>query len=380
MRVLHVTDCYLPRLGGIEMQVSDLVTAQRAAGHTVEVATATCGDELHGVHRVVARMPFDLPVHPRGVGRLTTLMASWRPDVVHVHVGAVSPFGWMGVRAALRTGMAVVVTVHSMWDPVTRGIYTALKMAFDWHRWGLVATAVSTAAAVPVHAVAGGPVHVIPNGLDLSGWRPTSTTPRSDGEVHLIAVGRLAPRKQPLRLLKLLLIARAAVPPTIPMRATIIGDGPARGSMDRFVAANGMTSWVSMPGRYSRGEVAEVLSTGDIFIAPAPLESFGIAALEARAVGLPIVARSQSGVADFVSHGESGLLGDTFEDMAAAIALLCTDHELRTSIARHNRAVPPAVGAWPAVLDDIMRCYQQAQSRPSTVPHGMKRLRTKPIT
>jgi phosphatidylinositol alpha 1,6-mannosyltransferase len=363
--ILHVSDCYLPRLGGIEIQVGDLVAAQRAAGHRVEVATATAGRDLPGVHRLATRMPFELPVHPLGAARLAGLMAELRPDVVHVHAGAVSPFAWQGVQAAVRARLAVVVTVHSMWDAATRGIYTALRMAFNWHRPGLVITAVSTAAAIPVRAVAGPdiPVHVIPNGLDVAGWRPRPPSARYDGTVHVVAVGRLAPRKQPLRLLQLLLAARSQVPAGVAMRATIVGDGPARGSMERFAAAKGLTSWVSMLGRCSRDQVADVLSTGDIFVAPAPKESFGIAALEARAAGLPIVARAGSGVGDFVRHGADGLLAGSFQDMATAIARLSTDHALRERIIQHNRAVPPAVGSWPTVLEHLERCYRQAQQR-----------------
>ncbi|GAA2355994.1 glycosyltransferase family 1 protein [Nonomuraea africana] len=368
MRILHVSDCYLPRLGGIEVQVADLVSMQREAGHTVEVATATRGDELPLVHRIVARMPFDLPVHPRGVGRLTRLMTSGRPDVVHVHAGAVSPFAWMGVRAAVRAGLPVVVTVHSMWDPFTRALYTALRLGFEWHTWGLVATAVSSAAAVPIRAVAGRgtPVHVVSNGLDISAWRPSPGESAMSGaaygdEVHLVAVGRLAPRKQPVRLLRLLHAVRARVPSAVPLRATIIGDGPARGSMERFLAANGMTSWVSLPGRRTREEIAKVLSSGDVFIAPAPRESFGIAALEARAAGLPVVARSQSGVADFVRHGKEGLLGRSFDDLVAAVVRLSTDTSLRESITEHNRSTPPAAGSWPLILEGFDRCYAEAR-------------------
>lgn len=361
-----MSDCYLPRLGGIEVQVADLVRMQREAGHEVEVATATKGEPLPGVHRIVARMPFDLPVHPFGVGHLTRLMTSWRPDVVHVHTGAVSPFAWMGVRAAVRAGLPAVVTVHSMWDPVTRGLYTALRLLFEWHRWGLVATTVSNAAARPIRAVAGRriPVNVVPNGLDVSGWRHVGSGARGhDGEVHVVAVGRLAPRKQPVRLLKLLRAARAKVPPAVPMRATIIGDGPARSSMERFLREHGMSGWVSLPGRHTREEIAKVLASADVFVAPAPRESFGIAALEARAAGLPVVARAQSGVSDFVRHGEEGLLGATFDDLADALATLIADGELRERIAAHNRDTAPSVGAWPAVLEGFDRCYAQVRER-----------------
>lgn len=363
VRIFHVSDCYLPRLGGIEVQVADLVRMQRQAGHEVSVATATRGEPLPGVRRIVARMPFDLPVHPFGVGHLTRWITSSRPDVVHVHTGAVSPFAWMGVRAAARAGTPCVVTVHSMWDPVTRGIYRLLRLAYGWQRWGLVATTVSNAAAAPIRRVAGPlvPVRVVSNGIDLSGWAPVPGAPDRRDEVHIVAVGRLAPRKQPIRLLKLLQAARARVPARIPMRATIVGDGPARRQMERFVARHGMGGWVSLPGRYTREQIAKVLESADVFVAPAPRESFGIAALEARAAGVPVVARAQSGVADFVADGTEGLLGRTLGDLARAVARLCVDRELRESIAAHNRVTPPGAGSWPAVLEGFERAYERAR-------------------
>lgn len=359
-----MSDCYLPRLGGIEVQVADLVRMQREAGHTVLVATATGGEPIEGVRRFVARMPFDLPVHPFGVGHLTRLMTSWRPEVVHVHTGAVSPFAWMGVRAAVRAGIPAVVTVHSMWDPVTRWVYRLLRWIFEWHRWGLVATAVSNAAAVPIRSVAGRgvPVNVVSNGLDLSGWLP-GTAGGADDEVHIVAVGRLAPRKQPVRLLKLLHAVRGRVPSSVRLRATIVGDGPARASMERFLDKHGMAGWVSLPGRYTREQIAKVLASADIFVAPAPRESFGIAALEARAAGLPVVARAQSGVADFVRPGKEGLLGRTFDELVDGVARLATDTELRRSIIAHNQSTEPTAGSWPVVLDGFNRCYDQARSR-----------------
>ncbi|GHH66971.1 glycosyl transferase [Streptosporangium violaceochromogenes] len=365
MRILHVSDCYLPRLGGIEVQVADLIRVQREAGHQVEVATATPGKPLPGVHRIVAKLPFDLPVHPFGGAHLLRLMAARRPDVVHVHTGAVSPFAWMGVRAAVRAGLPAVVTVHSMWDPVTRGVYRGLRLLFEWHRWGLVGTSVSEAAALPVRAVAGRgvPVHVVSNGLDVSGWRSSRPVRHGPQEpVHVVAVGRLAPRKQPVRLLRLLREARAQVPGETPMRATVVGDGPARSQMERYLRANGMSGWVSLPGRYSRDRIRELLASADVFVAPAPRESFGLAALEARSAGVPVVARAQSGVADFVRPGKEGLLGQSFDGLVASVARLVRDRELREAIAAHNRETEPVRSSWPAVLEGFEQCYAEARA------------------
>ncbi|MFD2349479.1 glycosyltransferase [Nonomuraea ferruginea] len=175
-----------------------------------------------------------------------------------------------------------------------------------------------------------------------------------------MAVGRLAPRKQPVGLLRILEKARARVPAAIPLRATVVGDGPARPAMERYLARHGMSGWVSLPGRYSRERIAKVLESADVFVAPAPRESFGIAALEARTAGLPVVARTQSGVADFVEHGTEGLLGRDPGAVAEAVARLCEDRGLRERITRHNRANPPAAGSWPTVLAGFDRAYAEA--------------------
>lgn len=72
MRITHVTDCYLPLLGGIETQVSRLAAQQAAAGQHVEVVTTTpaapgehgVSREVHDgvtIHRVAARIPVATP-------------------------------------------------------------------------------------------------------------------------------------------------------------------------------------------------------------------------------------------------------------------------------------------------------------------------------
>lgn len=79
LRIAHVSDCYSPRLGGIEVQVAELTRRQADAGHETHVITATRahdqaepdGGPAAGprVHRVAAAIPFELPIHP---GRAST--------------------------------------------------------------------------------------------------------------------------------------------------------------------------------------------------------------------------------------------------------------------------------------------------------------------
>jgi phosphatidylinositol alpha 1,6-mannosyltransferase len=377
MKIVHISDCFLPRLGGIEIQVAELTRLQKEHGHQVSVITATpnrsrtAPEHPADVRRIIAPVPWELPVHPRAGHELRGALEELRPDVVHIHVGVVSPFAWSGVREAVRLGLPSVVTVHSMWDPVTQGIYRTLDRLVGWRSWPMVGTTVSAAAAAPIRAVAGGGVDigVVGNGIDPAGWRLSSRA-RTGGEevVHAVAVGRLAPRKRPIALLRLLDAAHRRLPPGVQLRATIVGDGPARPAMERHIQRHGLGGWIRLAGRLDRAEIQQVLGTADLFVAPAIKESFGIAALEARTAGVPIVAYTRSGIADFVSSGVEGLLADTERGLVDAIVRLAGDAPLRHRIAAYNRATEPAECTWPATLKGFDEQYDAARERVGLLP------------
>jgi glycosyltransferase involved in cell wall biosynthesis len=128
----------------------------------------------------------------------------------------------------------------------------------------------------------------------------------------------------------------------------LFGEGPERARLERFADRNDMTGWVSMPGRVRRDALRERYWDSDIYLTPARLEAFGIAALEARTAGLPVVARLDTGVGDFVVDGVNGLLGGDDMALAQGLARLVTDRRLRLGIAAHNREVGPDQD-WPSV-------------------------------
>lgn len=374
--VMHVSDCYLPRLGGIEIQVAELARVQTMAGCPAHVVTATpahvsvCATpDDPFVHRVVVPLPYELPVHPRAARALAHVFADVAPDVVHVHVGVVSPFAWTAVAQAMHAGLPTVVSVHSMWDPVTSAMYRMLDVA-RWRSWPIVIAAVSTAAARRVQRVLGAraQARVIPDGIDPGGWPQVPDAVRRGDVLHVVAVGRLAPRKQPFTLLDVLGRTQAVAGLTGRMRATIVGDGPAQPWMRRYLARNGMTDWVRLAGRIDREQLPALLATADVFLAPARREAFGLAALEARCVGIPVVARADTGVADFITHGQEGLLGHGVLGLRAALLQLLTDAELRCRIAAHNRATPPTRFAWPHIRQQLDDCYAEAGTLATRTP------------
>jgi glycosyltransferase involved in cell wall biosynthesis len=120
-----------------------------------------------------------------------------------------------------------------------------------------------------------------------------------------------------------------------------------------------MGGWVRLPGRVTRDELRGRYAASDIFVAPAPLESFGIAALEARTVGLPVVGRRGSGVQEFVKDGLNGYLATDDEAMADRLARLVTDDGLRESMKAYNRSTPPEQ-SWGRILDGAEAEYRRA--------------------
>ena len=114
LKIALISDCYVPRLGGIEMQVHDLARQLQRAGHEVVVVTTTGGpDVVDGVrvHRIdVPLLPFDIPFTRRAFRCVADVLASERVDVAHFHGGVVSPLAYKGARDAQRAGIPVVVT------------------------------------------------------------------------------------------------------------------------------------------------------------------------------------------------------------------------------------------------------------------------------
>ena len=365
LRIALVSDCYVPRLGGIEMQVHDLARHLVAAGHEVVVLTTTAGPtEIDGVrvHRIdVPLLPFDIPFTRRAFREVSRLLRVERVDVVQFHGGVVSPLAYVGARSAQRMGLPTVVTVHCMWDYATP-FFSLLDRMTKWGRWPIVLSAVSEVAAAPIRRMAGGraEVVVLPNGIDNDQW-VIEPVPRDDDVVTFVSVMRLAPRKRPMHLLRMFHEMVGRLPVGRRARLVIIGDGPELSQMEKFIRSHGLTGAVDLVGRRTRDEIRTIFSTSDVFVAPANLESFGIAALEARCSGLPVIAKQQTGIREFVTHGREGLLASSDADMVDLLELVVVDDELRTRMTEHNRSTPSAVD-WSDVVRQNVAAYELAIS------------------
>lgn len=379
MKVALLSDCYLPRLGGIEVQVHDLAGQLRAHGHEVEVFTATPGShgERHGfietvdevrVHRMALRLPWELPVNPLAPPEVRRRLADGGFDVAHVHMGVVSPFATDMADVALGLGLPTAITWHCLIER-SRPLFRLTGHARRWASRGAALSAVSGVAADAVRSVVrGAEVRVLPNGIDVGLWAPPRLREPEPGEptgstapVRVLAAMRLAARKRPIAVLEVAAAARELLPADVRFTVELMGEGPERRRLEQFAGAHHMEPWLRLPGRVSRDELRRRYWASDLYLTPARLEAFGIAALEARTAGLPVLARAGTGVGEFVEDGVNGLLAADDEALAGCLAKLVLDAPLRAQIARRNATTPPSQ-SWPEVVATAVEEYARARS------------------
>ncbi len=381
MHILHISDAFAPRRGGIETQVAGLAQRQAAAGHRVEVLTCTAPQASLWRAWVARAMPApdEAPMVPAGgVGTpiqvlrggipwpripassaaVTEVLTTRAPDVVHAHLSVLSPLALLGVRAAVRSGVPVVVTMHSLWWWAT-GLYRIADRVNHWGGWPVRWTAVSDLAARPLHRVIGhrAEIAVLPNGIDAEAWRIDRA--QDDDTVTVVSVMRFALRKRPRALLDIVQDVHRRLPEGIRLRVVVIGDGSQRGRMERRIRRAGLTGVVELVGPQTPEQIRRHYRTADVYLAPARLESFGIAALEARCAGLPVVALRHTGIAGFIHDGVNGLLAEDDDGLADAVLRLADSAPLRAEMARHN-ALPLTGVSWPEVMSACLHSYELA--------------------
>ena len=374
MRIVHAADSFAPDIGGIETQVEALSRYQRDQGHEVTVITA--------VHEVA---DLDLTVVRAAGGRWLTVAFPWRNyrivadvldgapvDVVHAHFTVISPMAIYVARAASRRGIPVAITVHSLWWRVA--VATRLcTLPFGWGRIRAAWSGVSSVAAEHVRRTLPrvGQVSVVPNLVDTRWWRPTGQIRETgSGEIRLVLVGRLKKRKHVDEFIDTLARVRPRVSNDLAVKVSIVGDGPRREDLQRKIDQLGLADWVTLLGHCNAADIRAILHEADLFIASSRQESFGIAALEARAAGLPVVGYRGNGLVDFITDGTEGVLAADADEMAEALVTLLGRPDELDRLRKTTTTTPPSVTVREAVgaVESLYRRALAMHRRSSPIP------------
>jgi glycosyltransferase involved in cell wall biosynthesis len=287
--------------------------------------------------------------------RVRRLVRELRPDLLHaLHL---TSYGFLAglcdVRPTVVSVWGTDILEAPGWSPV-HYIVTRYALARADH---VTATGLRLANATLRYTPRAKPVTIVPYGVDLARFQPLARNGAHASEVVVGAVARLSPEKGLDDLLRAVaqLGGRG-----MPLRVVLAGDGPWRARLARLAERLGLAERVDFRGEITHERVPAVLGEFDIFAMPSRAEGFGVAALEAQAMELPVVATRVHGIPDVVQDGVTGLLvppRDT-EALADAIARLAADAELRVAMGRAGRAFVEARYRWEENTAQMERLYR----------------------
>jgi glycosyltransferase involved in cell wall biosynthesis len=329
-----------------------LLLADAGSIHTRRWATALAarGREVH----VASLRPFDISgvtVHrlrgawfgrlgiPGALSRVRQLVRDLAPDLVHAHYA--TSYGLLGALAGHHPLMISVWGSDVYEWPQLGPLHRAL-LRFNLSRAAMVgATSPDLARAVRPFVPADVPVEVTPFGVDVEVFRPG---PRTGGAP---VVGTVRTHEWRYGL-DVLLRAFALLANSTEARLVIGGAGPQTGEYRALASELGIADRVDWPGFVEPSRLVELYRTFDVFVAPSRIESYCVAAIEAQAMGVPVVATRVGGLPGVVVDGTTGRIVPPEDPatMAAAIAELLDDAPLRARMGQNARAHVCAHHAW----------------------------------
>jgi glycosyltransferase involved in cell wall biosynthesis len=325
VKVLHVINTL--RGGGAEMNVVRLAQyadRARVQSHLAYCETGPLEAAISECGLATFRMDETLPrvkslATPRIIAGLLDYIRKHKIDVVHTHLFSAHAWGAIAARLA-RVKVLEHVHDHRYADwgllvqrglPKTRQYDRAPYLAKLSHRI-VVLTNQNREHVLERVGICASKVLVIPNGLPPRGVLPNAQARAAlrrplnipHDAIVLLGVGRLADEKNFAVFISAMELLHREVPG---LRALILGEGPARASLQRQIDHSGLTGTCQLVGY--RTDVQPYYDSADIFVQPSICELQSLAMLEAMQAGLPVVVSQGVGCNDeLLTHADSGFL------------------------------------------------------------------------
>jgi len=346
MKILHVNDSLNP--GGAETSILELYVFLRDAG--VEIKILTFSDTSIPAERTLLchKDIVSTGIHPRQ--SLTGCIRSQRlwvkeicPQVIHVH----SFFGLLALKLAfpIRREFKVVASLRNLgydaWPAKT--LYQKLRKrihSYLLHKVDYI-TAVSQAVADHYHAHLGVTTNqLIPDSVPALALSVSIESHLNEGtensQLVLAIPGRVTREKGHWVALD---AVSSLVTERSDLKLEVLGGGPLQAELEDQCNTLNLDKFVSISGVLDHRELLERLAQADICLIPSLYEGFGIVALEAMALGVPVIASDIGGLSEIITHEVTGILvpsGDA-QALSAACKRLVENPELKKSIVNAAR-------------------------------------------
>jgi glycosyltransferase involved in cell wall biosynthesis len=286
------------------------------------------------------------------------------PDVVHIN-SHLFLSNYQVARAARSLRIPFVVTVHGF--AVRRGliidmlqqVYLQTVARFLFNMASRVICLTETEAESVAEVMGGyGRISVIPNGVDVSFFKPSN---EKDSNL-VVWVGRMVSEKGLVYLLEAM---REVVKQHANVKLALGGDGPLRDHLQNFVRRTGLQRNIFFLGAINHEEVAEVLSKSSIFVFPSLKEGMPRALLETMACGNAVVGSNVSGIKDIIKHEGNGILVPPRDPaaLADAILTLLKDENLRKFLGQNARELMVKNYNWDKITDKLEEVYCKAVAK-----------------
>ncbi|WP_158813416.1 glycosyltransferase family 1 protein [Methylocapsa sp. S129] len=296
MRILVATDAWRPQINGVVHSLEQTAAAARSQGYDIDFLTP------QGFRTI------PMPTYPD----IKLALASWgaiakRIDAAgaeHIHIATEGPIGFAARRYCLARNRVFTTSYHTRFPE-----YIAQRVPIP-ERWTYAALrrfhAPAAAVMVPTPTIRDeltqrgfARVKVWSRGVDQLTFHPRETSVLDFPRPIFLCVGRVAVEKNLGALLSL----------KLPGSTVIVGDGPARASLER------QYPHAHFLGSRSGEALAQTFASADVFVFPSRTDTFGIVLIEALASGLPVAAYPVAGPLDVIGNSGAGVLS---EDLGAA--------------------------------------------------------------
>jgi N-acetyl-alpha-D-glucosaminyl L-malate synthase BshA len=342
--------CYAS-IGGSGIVATELAKTLARRGHQVHLISADTPFRLGGYHAGLTFHQVQTPSYPLFhepqyvlslANRIVQVARRFSLDIIHAHYAVPhATAAWLAQQVLGSSGQRsprVVTTLHGTDitlvgnDPSFAEIVAYSIQQSD----GITAVSDSLRAATRLELGVTRDIVVVPNFLDCATYR-RQFEPELRRELAPDAAAKLVIHMsnfRPVKRIDRVMQVFERIARHVPARLLLVGDGPELATAHRLGRELGVSAQVELLG--AQEAIIPLLSVADVFLLPSAQESFGLAALEAMACEVPVVASNVGGLPEVIEHGVTGFLHpqDDVEGMAASAVAVLTDATLRDRIVR----------------------------------------------
>jgi L-malate glycosyltransferase len=331
--------CY-PTYGGSGVVATELGKALADQGHEIHFITYSQPVRLGSAHKRIRYHEVNVSDYPLFyyppyesvlASKMVDVVKYEKLDLMHVHYAiphASAAITAKMVLAEESIRLPVITTLHGT-DITLLGKDASFEpvISFAINKSDAV-TAVSQSLKNDTYKLFGinQEIEVIPNFLNAE-HEAVEASPElrreyaADNERVIIHMSNFRPVKRIIDIIEVF----ARLRESIASKLILLGDGPERTRAEQKCRELGISEHVTFVGNLKQPQ--ELLSIGDLFILPSESESFGLAALEAMASGLPVISTNTGGLPEVNRHGVTGMMSDVgdIEDMVKNCVYLLED-------------------------------------------------------